>query len=506
MALRRGLHKISFNRPLSIMTSSVTHADSAIELDPKESLFVKHLDEFSQSLKPVVECRIAGGWVRDKLLRLPSSDLDVALSTASGYQFALNFVEHLRARDISTGTVGKVAANPEQSKHLETGTTRIMDLECDFVGLRSETYADSRIPTEVRLGTPLEDAQRRDLTINALFYNVHTRQVEDWTGYGLADLRNRIARTPLPPRQTFVDDPLRVVRCVRFASRFDLVIEDEVMRAIDRDDIKVELRSKVSKERIGSETLKIMQKTPLRGLTLIDRLNLHSSIFTCAVDPPRSDALTAGMVLSAVLPRLKVEPDEILWLAAALYPFRDLVVQGKKPTPAVASVIGEGLKLSNETRDGVTKLFIGAKIVADSLDATSRSTLGLTLRHPSVQPLWHRTLCWSAVMAVMEEWSGAWDDKSDGILTRFLAFEDRVRELDLEPEIGRRPLLDGKRIQEVLSLKPGPILQIITENVVAWQLDHPGSTQTECEEWLRESWEGRKRVEWEATATVKKRK
>jgi tRNA nucleotidyltransferase (CCA-adding enzyme) len=134
-----------------------------------------------------------------------------------------------------------VAANPEQSKHLETGTTRIMGLECDFVGLRSETYADSRIPDQVQLGTPEEDAARRDLTINSLFYNVHSRQVEDFTQSGLSDLENRIARTPLPPIQTFEDDPLRVLRCIRFASRFDLTIAQEITEAIKLSEVQVGL-------------------------------------------------------------------------------------------------------------------------------------------------------------------------------------------------------------------------------------------------------------------------
>jgi tRNA nucleotidyltransferase (CCA-adding enzyme) len=80
---------------------------------------------------------------------LPSNDVDVALSTTSGYAFAAAFAEYLKSKGVETGSVGRVAANPEQSKHLETGTTNIMGLDCDFVGLRSETYTDSRIPDQV---------------------------------------------------------------------------------------------------------------------------------------------------------------------------------------------------------------------------------------------------------------------------------------------------------------------------------------------------------------------
>lgn len=98
-----------------------------------------------------------------QLLSLPSSDLDIALSIPSGHSFAVAFVDFLKAKDVPTGSVGKVVANPEQSKHLETGTTRIMGLECDFVGLRSETYADSRIPQVVRPTCKIKETRLIDL-------------------------------------------------------------------------------------------------------------------------------------------------------------------------------------------------------------------------------------------------------------------------------------------------------------------------------------------------------
>lgn len=191
---------------------------------------------------------------------------------------------------------------------------------------------------------------RRDLTVNSLFFNVHSREVEDWTGHGLSDLKDRIARTPLPPRQTFLDDPLRVLRCVRFSSRFDLRIEPEVCEAIREEDIRAALASKVSKERIGIETTKMLEKTPLRAMTLIDELHLHSSIFTAPVDPihPRSDALAATQILTQVLERSngKFNSSNALWLAAAVCPFRDTTVMQKGPAPAVSLVISTGLKVS----------------------------------------------------------------------------------------------------------------------------------------------------------------
>lgn len=190
---------------------------------------------------------------------------------------------------------------------------------------------------------------RRDLTVNSLFFNVHSRTIEDWTQHGLSDLEQRIARTPLPPRQTFLDDPLRILRCVRFASRFNLSIESHIREAIAEDDIRTALKQKVSKERIGIEMTKMLQKTPLAAMTLIEDLKLHASIFMTPVEPPhpRSDALAATQILTEVVARSNgaLKASEPLWLAAAVCPFRDAIVPEKKPVPAVSWVISDCLKV-----------------------------------------------------------------------------------------------------------------------------------------------------------------
>lgn len=82
---------------------------------------------------------------------------------------------------------------------------------------------------------------RRDITINALFYNMHTRQVEDLTGHGLSDLAQGLVRTPLPAIQTFLDDPLRVLRVIRFASRFNYDLAEDIPEAIQDERIRVRL-------------------------------------------------------------------------------------------------------------------------------------------------------------------------------------------------------------------------------------------------------------------------
>lgn len=195
----------------------------------------------------------------------------MATSSLTGHEFAIRFLPWVEAeQERETGvtrekpaTIAKISANPNQSKHLETATARVYDYDLDFVQLRSESYAEgSRIP-RVEIGTPKEDALRRDLTINALFYNVHTRAVEDWTERGLPDLLDQpLIRTPLPALQTFLDDPLRILRCIRFAARLGFPLDPEIGQTARRSDVYQALAAKVSRERIGIEVDKML-KGPL---------------------------------------------------------------------------------------------------------------------------------------------------------------------------------------------------------------------------------------------------
>lgn len=228
-------------------------------------------------LQNTVELRFAGGWVRDKLLGVVSHDIDVAINR-TGEEFGdamKEYVEELRGLrkngkgpdylpeseddfDALFGELHKIKANPEKSKHLETITTHMMGLSIDLVNLRKETYAeDSRTP-QMQAATPEEDALRRDATINALFYNLHSSSIEDFTGRGLSDMRNKILRTPLNPYTTFMDDPLRILRLIRFASRLNYTIDPVAEVSMESKEIQEALRRKISRERVGEEIKKML--------------------------------------------------------------------------------------------------------------------------------------------------------------------------------------------------------------------------------------------------------
>ena len=213
------------------------------------------------------ELRFAGGWVRDKLLGSKSDDIDVCIDNMTGTMFAellKGFVTHKYGPESKiTGSIGEIKKNPDKSKHLETATMRVYGLHLDFVNLRKEAYENSRTPT-MTFGTAEEDALRRDSTINSLFYNLSFSSVEDFTKRGLDDLERKIVKTPLAPFETFRDDPLRVLRHIRFASRLGFTIASEDEQAMSDASIQEALKLKISRERIGVEIEKMLKGTPYR--------------------------------------------------------------------------------------------------------------------------------------------------------------------------------------------------------------------------------------------------
>ena len=289
-----------------------------ISLTPEERDLFRLLRRAREETGLTTTLRVAGGWVRDKLLATPEFartmnnqserltskfkqasmgrqgtkvlkntddhqpvDIDIGLDDMLGREFAEHLNDYLAQVGEETHTVGVVLKNPEKSKHLETATMKVGTFWIDFVNLRAEEYTqDSRIPDLMRIGSPAEDAFRRDLTINALFYNVNNGQVEDWTGRGFDDLRRGIVATPLAPLTTLLDDPLRTLRSVRFAARLRFTMDDALVEAAMDDRVREALGEKVSRERIGAEVdLMLRSPDPVGAMRLLINLNLVQTVF-----------------------------------------------------------------------------------------------------------------------------------------------------------------------------------------------------------------------------------
>ncbi|ETI38991.1 hypothetical protein F443_15366 [Phytophthora nicotianae P1569] len=256
-------------------------SELSISLTPAEDSLFSFLEYIQRLYAPETQLRVAGGWVRDKLRGAESEDIDIALDNLMGAKFAWYITKFQRDRKLPPSSVGVVKANSDKSKHLEVATVTIDGSTVDLVHLRAEEYSqDSRVP-EVKFATPADDASRRDLTINALFYNLHTRQVEDFTGKGVEDLIKGVIRTPREPVQTFLDDPLRVLRALRFACEFGFTLDPALERAVlGQREIVGAMRRKVSRERIGIEVRKMLSgNDPARAFGFLRKFDLLELVF-----------------------------------------------------------------------------------------------------------------------------------------------------------------------------------------------------------------------------------
>lgn len=259
----------------------VKEAQTNINISPLEKKIFDFLIVVKNHFNLPTEMRVAGGWVRDKLMGKDSDDIDIALSGMTGEKFISYILKYPGIEKIlgNTPKTYLVQENPEQSKHLATSGIQLFGQKIEFVNLRSEEYANTRIP-QMKMGTPEEDAKRRDLTINALFYNIETGQVEDYVG-GLSDLNNKILRTPLDPEQTFKDDPLRMLRLLRFRSRFgDFQIDPQAIESMSKPNVQQSYQEKVSDLRTGPELIKMMKgQAPEKALEVLFNTNLYQSVF-----------------------------------------------------------------------------------------------------------------------------------------------------------------------------------------------------------------------------------
>ncbi|KAL2267730.1 hypothetical protein VTJ83DRAFT_5007 [Remersonia thermophila] len=459
---------------------------------------------------PVV-LRWAGGWVRDKLLGIESHDIDTAINVMTGEAFVdrlreyADVPEHQRRHGIGPDDIGrlhKVARNPDKSKHLETSTIRLCGLDVDFVNLRKETYTEESRNPLVEFGTAEEDALRRDATVNALFYNLNTGLVEDFVG-GVEDLGNKVLRTPMEPLQTFLDDPLRVLRLVRFASRLEFAIDPAAEAVMADERVLSMLRVKISRERIGTE-LEKMLKHPhaVQALRFLDRLGLYHAVFT---DPERADmprpSTSAWHVAYECLHRLEQtktpgsiydllvtceEARYYAWSMATLTPFEqlpdDVPLRSGKPAPPLATQAARGgFKATNRMCDVITAAHSNRRAILELRDVVrerregvdARDRFGMAIRDWDARGCMWRLQVLYAILADVAERvpSGA---EAEPVLAEWQAFLDHLVDLDVMNAPSLKRLVDGNMLTKALGVRGGVWTKAALDVTLAWQLRNPG--------------------------------
>lgn len=439
-----------------------------------------------------VECYVVGGYVRDIFLERPSNDIDVVvvgsgIAVAQALKKELGKKAHLSVfKNFGTAQV--------KFMRTEDGGTR-KEYEVEFVGARKESYShDSRKPV-VEDGTLEDDQCRRDFTINALAICLnHDRFGELVDPFdGLYDLEDGLIRTPLDPDITFSDDPLRMLRCVRFATQLRFDIEQETKDALRRNVQRLKI---ISGERIAEELNKIL----LAAHPSIGLLELHDSGLLQLILPELS-ALDIVETRNGrahknnfyhtleVLENVCKADQSQLWLRWA----------------ALLHDIGKTKSKRWDNQQGWTfhnHNFIGAKMVPEifrrlklPLDAKMKYVQKLVDLHMRPIVIADEEVTDSAVRRLMNDAGEDIDDlmllceaditsKNEVRKKRFLENFRIVREklADLKEKDYKRllqPVIDGNEIMEIFHLKPSPVVGTLKQYLKDAVLDNQVANERE---------------------------
>jgi tRNA nucleotidyltransferase/poly(A) polymerase len=429
---------------------------------------IKNINSNEQTLLEVLKkcaeqnsvvLRIAGGWVRDKILGRENDDIDIAIDKISGQIFSKHLFTYVnRLGDgWKCSQAAIIAMDAEKSKNLETATLKLTIpngyvFELDFVGLRSEVYDDplSRVPI-VRVATAPEDATRRDLTINALFYNINTGKIEDYIG-GVRDIHCGIIRTPLDARKTFNDDPLRMLRALRFLSRFQFTLDETIKIAMQQPDLQHKLGTTISKERIGQEIDGFFKgrSEPLLAFKEILTNGLWNIIFGGEGD--------WGIRSMSLMEKL-VNKSKVTILAALTYPLSEM---------------DEGKSFSKKKKNNLQKFYIDYLRLPNILlsQSTDIHTCIFSINKLSRDPKsWKRSKIAFIIRDVGEYFNNAIEVGKTFDLELFNEVHCYVKAQNLEKSY-EKPNFHGSLVSKefgVKNIKLGKLLDILLE----WQFDNP---------------------------------
>lgn len=440
-------------------------------LTPFEKQIINLIKLTCDSFSPTkIVARIVGGWVRDKLLGSQSDDIDFSIEGIDGLSFA-NKIGEVASREEFPHL--KIHGNPEQSAHIGSAKVYLNpDFYIDICGLRWDQYSeDSRIPI-ITVGTPEQDALRRDFTINAVFFNINEFKVEDFCN-GIPDLQNHFIRTTQPARQSFLDDPLRILRAFRFGARYNFDLADDIIPAALNEVTQREYASKTTIERANTEMTKALEGlNPELYVKWVSDSNMFDLLFdrnhSYKIDPIQAVS-RISVVSSSVSPEaLDNSKKEFLILILCAI-FQPLINSPKvKPNPkksqeidAVKYQIIREVKYQNEIGDAVFNLLRGAEDVKALVgNELNRINVGHFIRNTG--PKWH--------------------------LVQYVLFDQNTTQFFVEvlmpfieqQELGNiyqiKPLLRGNQLAKELGIKPGKGMEEIINRMIDWQIENPNGT------------------------------
>lgn len=412
---------------------------------------------------------VIGGYVRDLLMkRAASTDIDF-VTEQSGIVLAQKSAANL-----------KVASKVAVFKNYGTAMFRYQGLELEFVGARRESYAENSRKPAVETGSLEDDQNRRDFTINAMAISLNTENFGELIDpfNGLSDLQNKILKTPLEPYKTYSDDPLRMMRAIRFASTLNFDIEEKSWQAIKEEHERIKI---VSMERVMVEFQKIMlSEKPSKGLKLLDESGILALILPELTDLKGIENIDGQTHKDnfyhtlEVLDNLSQNSDQ-LWLrwAALLHDigkartkkfvegtgwtFHGHEFLGSKMVKSIFKRLK--LTLGNELKYVEKLVQMHARPIALITDDASDSALRRLLFDAGEDLDDLFTLCKADITTKN-------DAKQERFRKNFDYVAKKIKEVEDKDHIRNfQPPISGEEIMQIFNLKPGREIGILKEKV-----------------------------------------
>ena len=411
---------------------------------------------------------VIGGYVRDQLLNRETKDIDI-VAIGSGIDFAKKTAKKLKSSPVKI------------FKSFGTAMIIVDDIEVQFVGARKESYRSNSRNPKVEIGTFEEDQKRRDFTINALAISLNSKDYGQLIDpfNGLNDLKNKILKTPLDPNLTFSDDPLRMMRAIRFSSQLDFKIEKETLNAISKNADRIKI---VAQERITEELNKIiLSNRPSSGFKLLEETGLLKIIFpefqllkgieNINGKSHKDNFYHTLKVLDNILPFSKGN----LWLrwAALLHDiakpntkrfnstqgwtFHGHEDKGARMVPSIFRKLK--LPLDNKMKYVQKLVLLHLRPISLTNESITDSALRRLLFESGDELEDLMTLCKSDITSKNKE-------KKIKYLNRFENVKEKLRDLEDRDKIKNwQPPIDGKEIMDTFNIKPCKEVGILKESI-----------------------------------------
>lgn len=421
---------------------------------------------------------LVGGCVRDLLLKIPCKDVDICVDIKNGGMLFANYMA-MKHQCYVAGTNPVVFETYGTAKFQLYKNEELKDIEIECVQTRKEQYhKESRNPDTV-YGTIQEDAKRRDLTINSLYYNISTEKVHDYNN-GLDDLVNQVIKTPTDPDITFNDDPLRILRVIRFSTRFGWGIEKNTWLGMVKNAHRIKI---ISQERISDEISKILLcEKPSIGIRkmyycgILHRVmpDIYDTTYAFESKNPMVSTFDHTMnVVDTVQPYLENRLAALFHDVGRIITDRRRDVNPDKFSAEVAADDLKAMKFPNyviKTVETAIKFHRGFSVYADGVlppDKKIRKFINLT----------GEDLGATVDLMNANNLHCTYGKKKRQVLDIL----NRIEEMeDAEKAANVKLPINGNDIQQYFSIKPSPVVGIALEKVKDAYFENPNMTKDEA--------------------------